>query len=49
MVILKLHEAIDKLKASTSPEKMKQDLQVSCVRADKNLLKVITSNVYRRI
>lgn len=42
-VILKLHEAIDKLKASTSPEKMKQDLQASCVRADKNLLKVITS------
>lgn len=42
-VILELHETIAKLQSSTNPEKMKQDLQASCVRADRNLLKLITS------
>lgn len=42
-VILELHEKIAKLRKSTNPEKMKEDLQASCVRVDKNLIKLVTS------
>lgn len=42
-VILELHEAIAKLRTATNPEKMKQELQASCVRADRKLIRLITS------
>lgn len=40
-VILKLHDAIERLRESSNPEALKKDLSGSCVRSDKGLLRLV--------